>query len=121
MLAGSELRGRRPWRPTNHASKLNKTKPVKDLSSKTKAGMELVCADNLEGHEGSHHRDHTFHHIQKKRKKSGASCHTGKLLQDVSASVTLRFHGKSLNAHFFFVAVLYLVKKKLLNNYELDF
>lgn len=61
VLAGSELRGRRPSRPTNHASKLNKTKPVKDLSSKTKAGMELVCADNLEGHEGLHHRDHTFH------------------------------------------------------------
>lgn len=60
MLAGSELRGIRPWRPTNHASKLNKSKPVKDLSFKTKAGLELVCANNLEGNEVSHHGDHIF-------------------------------------------------------------
>lgn len=33
----------RPWRPTNHPGKLNKTGSLKDLSSETKAGLEMAC------------------------------------------------------------------------------
>lgn len=51
--------------------------------------MELVCADNLEGHEGSHHRDHTFHHIQKKKEEIWGRLSHWEV-------VARRFQGKSL-------------------------